>query len=895
MTLCPSVTRSSKQNNCSPTLLGLSACGKQRRRVSALLLPPYPTCEQYKGREILRRSLGSGDFCVASRDREQAVLLLGVAAASNPIDPVSSRSRRATASGCFLRILPHRQSTMVFLKVEMSLNVLISPGKLSPEGLLLRKAVIVGLLEDIANRKASKDHGYYIAVSELKAISEGKVRELTGDVLFPVTFTCITQKPMKGEVLVGSVDKILKHGVFLKSGPIESIFLPEKTMSDYKYIGGENAVFMSEHSKLEKDTVVRFKVMGFRWMEADRQFQLLATLAGHYLGPLIPSDPSFATTFVFAITTSNVAQVRNKGGDGIAFVFSSTNKFINHSLGGQYLGLFNASNKGNTSQNILAIKLGTVMNPDLNDIDDNHVGIDVNSLIAINSRTVGYITSNGEFQFLRLLDDRYQSLQLWVDYDGKSHQLNVTLGLPDSPKPDYPLLSSTVNLSSLFPSSAYIGFSASTSALETRQFILGWSFKNDGKAPPLDYSTLSVPERYGWGANNYFAPPPPHPELNSHQVHIPLRILLSTVIPSCVLLVAVAFLGSYCMKRWKNAGPQEDWEIKCRPPSFIYKDLHNATAGFSDKMLLGKGGFGRVYRGFLPASKQNIAIKRISPESKQGMKEFMSEIAILGNVRHRSLVQLLGYCRNKHELLLVYDYMPNGSLDKYLYGEHKLALGWSQIFRIIKGVACGLFYLHEEWERVIIHRDIKSSNVLLDEEMNGRLGDFGLARLHDHGVDAHTTHVAGTYGYIAPELARLGKSTKGTDVFAFVVFMMEVACGKKSIEVNASGEPQVLSDYVLNTWQCGSIINSIDPSLKEDYIAEELELVLKLGLLCSHSSPKVRPSMRLVMQYLEKEATLQDFTFSFFSTNEDNIEVYGQNVVSNPSVATTITSLTGGR
>ncbi|BAF16617.1 DNA-directed RNA polymerase V subunit 7 [Oryza sativa Japonica Group] len=175
---------------------------------------------------------------------------------------------------------------MVFLKVEMSLNVLISPSQLSPQGLLLRKAVIVRLLEDIANRKASKDHGYYIAVSELKAISEGKVRELTGDVLFPVTFTCITQKPMKGEVLVGSVDKILKHGIFLKSGPIESIFLSEKTMSDFKYIGGENAVFMNEHSKLEKDTVVRFKVMGFRWMEADRQFQLLATLAGDYLGPL---------------------------------------------------------------------------------------------------------------------------------------------------------------------------------------------------------------------------------------------------------------------------------------------------------------------------------------------------------------------------------------------------------------------------------------------------------------------------------------------------------------------------------------------------------------------------------------------------------------------------------
>ncbi|KAL6897774.1 hypothetical protein ACP4OV_006733 [Aristida adscensionis] len=176
---------------------------------------------------------------------------------------------------------------MVFLEAEMSWNVLISPGQLNPKGLLLRKEIIVRLLEDVTNRKASKEHGYYIAVNQLKGISEGKVRELTGDVLFPVTFTCITQKPMKGEIMVGHVDKILKHGVFLKSGPVESIFLSEKLMSDYKYIGGENPMFMNDRqSKLERDTAVRFKVMGFRWMEADRQFQLLATLAGDFLGPL---------------------------------------------------------------------------------------------------------------------------------------------------------------------------------------------------------------------------------------------------------------------------------------------------------------------------------------------------------------------------------------------------------------------------------------------------------------------------------------------------------------------------------------------------------------------------------------------------------------------------------
>ena len=179
-----------------------------------------------------------------------------------------------------------RYSAMVFLEAEMSWNVLISPRELDRKGLLLRKAIIARLLEDVTNRRASKVHGYYIAVNQLKAISEGKVRELTGDVLFPVTFTCVAHKPMKGEVMVGYVDRILKHGVFLKSGPVESIFMAEKSMGGYKYIGGENPMFMNDHSKLEKDTAVRFKVMGYRWMEADRQFQLLATIAGDFLGPV---------------------------------------------------------------------------------------------------------------------------------------------------------------------------------------------------------------------------------------------------------------------------------------------------------------------------------------------------------------------------------------------------------------------------------------------------------------------------------------------------------------------------------------------------------------------------------------------------------------------------------
>ncbi|PKA52097.1 DNA-directed RNA polymerase II subunit RPB7 [Apostasia shenzhenica] len=177
---------------------------------------------------------------------------------------------------------------MVFLEVEMKGNVVVPPDQLDPKGLLLRKGIILRLLEDIASRKASKDHGYYIAVTSLNSIAEGQVQELTGNVVFPVSFNCITQKPCKGEIMVGTVDKVLRHGIFLKAGPTENIFLSEKKMEDYKFSMTEEPMFVNDkqQSKMEKGSKVRFRVLGIKWMEWDRGFQMLATLAGDFLGPI---------------------------------------------------------------------------------------------------------------------------------------------------------------------------------------------------------------------------------------------------------------------------------------------------------------------------------------------------------------------------------------------------------------------------------------------------------------------------------------------------------------------------------------------------------------------------------------------------------------------------------
>jgi len=259
-------------------------------------------------------------------------------------------------------------------------------------------------------------------------------------------------------------------------------------------------------------------------------------------------------------------------------------------------------------------------------------------------------------------------------------------------------------------------------------------------------------------------------------------------------------------------------------------------------------------------------VKKVSHESKQGMKEFIAEVASMGRLRHRNLVQLLGYCRRKGELLLVYDYMPNGSLDKYLYDRSKGALDWPQRFHIIRGVASGLLYLHEDWEQVVIHRDVKASNVLLDGEMNGRLGDFGLARLYDHGTDAHTTHVVGTMGYLAPELGHTGKATPATDVFAFGAFLLEVTCGRRPIEqYEHNNHTVVLVDWVTERWRRGLILDAADTMIPDGFNPDEVSLVLKLGLLCSHPLPNARPTMRQVMQYLDGDMVLPDLSPEYFS------------------------------
>jgi len=246
--------------------------------------------------------------------------------------------------------------------------------------------------------------------------------------------------------------------------------------------------------------------------------------------------------------------------------------------------------------------------------------------------------------------------------------------------------------------------------------------------------------------------------------------------------------------------------------------------------------------------------------------------------------------------------MPYGSLDKYLYGDGEDdkplldLLEWARRFQIVKDVASGLFYLHEKWDQVVVHRDVKANNVLLDGGMVAHLGDFGLARLYDHGADLQTTHVVGTMGYIAPELARTGKASPLTDVFAFGTFLLEVTCGRRPVVDTVHHGRKLLVDRVLEYWRRGSLEETVDSRLQGNYNVDEARMVLTLGLMCSHPFPGERPTMRQVMQYLDGDAPLPELTpadMSLLSLMQNQTS-FDQSALQYPSSGTSIGTMTPG-
>ncbi|KAL4309535.1 hypothetical protein GQ457_01G046640 [Hibiscus cannabinus] len=326
-------------------------------------------------------------------------------------------------------------------------------------------------------------------------------------------------------------------------------------------------------------------------------------------------------------------------------------------------------------------------------------------------------------------------------------------------------------------------------------------------------------------------------------------------------------------------------------PIFNFSIVAAATNNFCAENKLGQGGFGVVYKGELPGG-QEIAVKRLSGQSGQGLEEFKNEIILIAKLQHRNLVRLLGCSIQGEEKMLIYEYMPNKSLDNFLFAT-KAGLDWRTRLSIIEGIARGLLYLHRDSRLRIIHRDLKASNILLDAEMNPKISDFGMARIFGGNQnEANTIRVVGTYGYMSPEYAMEGLFSVKSDVYSFGVLLLEIVSGRRNTSFRSSEYASLIA-YVWQHWTEDKAMEIVDPSVRDSCSPNQVLKCIHIGMLCVQDSAMHRPTMAAVVLMLESEApTLpkaRQPTFSSIGSSDDGqSNPDGQEIVSSNNVTVTM-------
>ncbi|KAL6200643.1 hypothetical protein ACLB2K_030424 [Fragaria x ananassa] len=558
-----------------------------------------------------------------------------------------------------------------------------------------------------------------------------------------------------------------------------------------------------------------------------------------YSSPVRFFDPdsnitaSFSSRFTFLFSNLNPS---SPSGDGMSFFLSPNN----HSLGspGAFLAL------PNDTSFFIAVEFDSKRDPRFDDPNDNHVGLDIASLVSV--KTADPIDQDVDLK-------SSAAVTAWVDYKNDQETLKVYLSYSPAVKPENPILDVGIDLSGYLRETMYVGFSASTEGSTELHQLMSWSFKTSGfvpKRPTLHPHNVS---------DTYVIVSPRMPAPDSGYGRRRMGLGLGIGMPA-VFCVALAVFGVLSVRKWREVRREKSFkaEVVAGPRQFSYRELKAATGGFHPSRVIGHGAFGTVYKAFFVSSGTIAAVKR-SRHCHEGRSEFLAELSIIACLRHKNLVHLQGWCVEKGELLLVYDFMANGSLERVLYQDSELCqanlLDWSHRRNVAIGLASVLTYMHQECEQQVIHRDIKTGNVLLDGNFNAKLGDFGLAKLMDHDKSPVSTLTAGTMGYLAPEYLQYGKATEKTDAFSYGVVILELACGRRPIERVPDCHKMVnLVDWVWGLHSEGRIIDAADQRLAGEFDVDEMQKLLLVGLSCANPDSSKRLTMRKVLQILSNEA-----------------------------------------
>ncbi|KAG5612224.1 hypothetical protein H5410_023505 [Solanum commersonii] len=557
-----------------------------------------------------------------------------------------------------------------------------------------------------------------------------------------------------------------------------------------------------------------------------------------FLDSLTNNTASFLCTFSFTILPTPSCPF----GDGMAFLVTSDVDSLSISDG--YMGLPNPDSE----DSFLAVEFNA---------NDNRIGVDtkeIRSLASTNVDSAGIDLKSGKEMAGRIeYKDSEKMIRVWIGYE-----LQI--------RPPNPVLSTRIDVSNQLKEFMRIGFTAKGSAVYS---ISRWRFRTFGLiSSPISSSwdqsdegncLMCFPEEEIGGHIS-----DSHHSSSSSGSKSLLKLTyggLAAIVTLVGCALSVVFVLALRRKKRDRVGETNERNM-CRlqgnrvPQRLSLSEIKSATECFNHERIIGEGASAVVYEGEIP-SRGSVAVKRFVQGSRLGPSHipFNTEFAsMVGCLRHKNLIQLQGWCCERNELVLVYEFMPNGSLDKILHERSHLTkfLTWERRLNIVIGVSSALMYLHEECENHIIHRDVKSCNIMLDAEFNAKLGDFGLAEVFDNSKTRDATVPAGTMGYFAPEYVYTGIPTVKTDVYSFGVVVLEVASGRKPIDEGGG----LITDWVWDLWEKGRITEAADPKLMGRFQKNEMDRMLIVGLSCVHPDHEKRPRMREVFRMLKDEAPL---------------------------------------